>query len=75
MEEAHPPRPGLAGHEQRVVGSAVAPVRLAGELLGCVLALVDEEVDALAQLEHRVGHALEGERSLVVAHVGDRGPL
>ncbi|CAA9230555.1 MAG: hypothetical protein AVDCRST_MAG20-1113 [uncultured Acidimicrobiales bacterium] len=64
--------PADLGDVHRVVDAAVAPVRLLLELLRGVLGVVDEEVDPVAELEHRVGD-VEGatQRSLVVGEVGD----
>jgi hypothetical protein len=52
--ESAPLHVRLAGDLDGVAHGAVAPVLALGELVGCVLRIVDEEVDAFAQLEHRV---------------------
>src|SRR3546814_3209064 len=46
--------PRLLGDGDRVLGRAVAPRRLRRELLGGVLRIVDQQVDAVAQREHLV---------------------
>ena len=51
----------------------MAPVGLGRELVVGVLAVVDQQVHALAQLEHGLGDGPAVERRLVVGHVGD-GP-
>ena len=69
--------PGLRGDLHGVVDGAVAPVALLRELVGRVLRVVDQQVDAVAQLEHGVGDVatLPSTRLLVVADVGDRGAV
>ena len=75
VEHGQPLGPRLLRHEHRVVDRAVAPVVLLGELVGGVLGVVDDEVGAVAQLEHRVADlvaAVVGH--LVVGQVGDDRP-
>ncbi len=67
--------PRLSRDVHRVGRRRVAPVRLGGELVVGVLAVVDQEVDALAQLEHRVGYDPAVERRLVIGHVGHGAAL
>ena len=60
--------PDSCGDVHRVVDRAVAPGGLRRELLGGVLRVVDEQVDAVAQLEHRVGTRV----AAVEGHAGGR---
>src|SRR5829696_8988350 len=78
VEQRQPAGARLPGHLHGEVHAAVAPVGLLLPLLRRVLRVVDEEVDAVAQLEHGVGHPLAAvEGDLVVTDVGHRhaGPV
>src|SRR4051794_29767321 len=75
MEQRKAAGARFLGHEYRVVDGAVAPVRLLVPLVVGVLGVVDQEVDPVCQLEHRLGHAVETGRRLVVADVGHAEPV
>ena len=55
--QRQPPGADLGGQPHRVLDGAVAPRALAGELGRRVLGVVDQQVDAVAQLEDAVGDA------------------
>src|SRR5207244_9150513 len=71
LHDALPICAGLGGDTHRVVDGAVSPVPLLSPLRRRVLRVVDQEVDAVAQLEHGVCDAPVG-WLLMVADVGDR---
>ena len=72
VEEGQPLGARLPRHLHGVGGRAVAARPAPGRPLGVgVLGVVDQQVDAGGQLEHRLGHAGQVGRGLVVAHVGD----
>src|SRR6266702_8317771 len=52
VEERQPSRARLAGDVDRVVDRRVAEVALALELLARVLGVVDQQVDAVGEVEH-----------------------
>ena len=72
MGEHEPLGAGLRRHVHGEGGGRVAPVGFRRELLLGVLAVVEQQVDVLAQLEDGVGDACGGRRGLMVGQVGDR---
>ena len=71
VEQRQPLGAHLARQPHGVLDGAVPPRALAGELGRRVLGVVDQQVDALAQVEHAVGDVRPAHRLLVVADVGD----
>ena len=55
VEQGEALGPGVAGDQHGVLDGAVAPVRLLGELAVVYCAVVDQQVDAVGQLEGTVG--------------------
>jgi len=51
--------PSLPGDQEGVVDGAMAPVGFGSELCRRVLSVMDQQVGAVAQLEHRIGHRVE----------------
>ena len=79
VEQRELARARLLGDEDRVLDGAVTPGALDLVLVGGVLRVVDEQVDAVAQVEHVVGDVVvgvvgDGARS-VVGEVRDRDAL
>ena len=79
VEERELPRAGLVGDVHRVVDRAVTPVALVLELARRVLRVVDQQIDAVDELEHLVGDEVvaarlgpAAARLTVVGEVGDR---
>ena len=75
MRQQQPLDPRLGGHVHGVGGGRMAPVRLGRELVVGVLAVVDQQVHVLAELEDVLGDGAAVQRRLVVRHVGDGAPL
>ena len=76
VEQRERLHPALGGQPHRVLDRAMPPRRLHPELLGRVLGVVDQQVDAFAQLARTVGHLEHVDAGLlVVAQVGDRRPV
>ena len=79
VEQRELARARLLGDVDRVLDGAVTPVPLDLVLVGGVLRVVDEEVDAVAQLEHVVGNVVVGVvghgAGAVVGEVRDRHAL
>ena len=53
----------------------MAPVGEGGEFVLGVLGVVDDQVRAVAEFEHVLGHRPPVERCLVVGHVGERAAV
>ena len=75
VREEEPLHPRLGRHVHGVGGGRVAPVGLGRELVVGVLAVVDQQVHVLAELEHGLGDGAAVERRLVVGHVGHGAAL
>ncbi len=79
VEQRQLPRARFLGDEDRVLDGAVTPRALDHVLVGGVLRVVDQEVDAVAELEHVVGDVVVGVfghgAGTVVGEVRDRHAL
>ena len=73
VEQRQAARAGLGRHVHGVVDRAVAPGGLRRELVDGVLRVVDQQVGAVAEVEHGVGDRVAVGGHLVVGQVGDRG--
>jgi len=73
MEQRQASGPDLRRQPHGVLDGAVTPRALRGELGRRVLGVVDQEVDAAAELLHAFVDPQRGARLLVVADVGHAG--